>query len=65
MPACKHIAEQIGDAHDGQLSMFRRAWLKLHLWICSPCRSVDCSMKNTFDALRGLRDVDPLKKSGK
>lgn len=64
MRVCKHISAKISDAHDGEMSFLRRAWLKLHLAICAPCRNVDCSMKNTFDALRGLRDVDPLKKHG-
>ncbi|MBK8170993.1 MAG: zf-HC2 domain-containing protein [Sandaracinaceae bacterium] len=61
MLACKHIHERLNEAHDGELSPLRRMLLRLHLWICSPCRNADCSMKATFKALRGLRDCPPFK----
>lgn len=49
----------MSDAVDGALPWWRRIVLRIHLFLCPPCRRSDARLHEAVDALASLRDVPP------
>jgi anti-sigma factor RsiW len=49
----------MSDLADGELRGWRRAMVRLHLFVCPPCRRVHRSFLRTLDLLHGLGDAPP------
>ena len=63
MRSCDQIAEELSDALDGALPLWRRLQIRLHLALCPPCARMRRSLERTVDLLHALRD-DPGTGSG-
>jgi predicted anti-sigma-YlaC factor YlaD len=55
---CRAVRPHFSDHLDGERLPFARGLLvRLHLWICPPCRRVRRSLDATREALQALRDA--------
>ena len=52
MTDCKQIREELCDAIDGELPWTRRMAVKLHLWVCPPCRKEHEELARTVGLLK-------------
>jgi predicted anti-sigma-YlaC factor YlaD len=58
---CAKQRALFSDRLDGQkLPFWRGLLVRFHLTICPPCRRVNRSLVTTREALKELRDRDPL-----
>jgi predicted anti-sigma-YlaC factor YlaD len=54
MVTCKTVRLAMSDLADGELRGWRRFWVRLHLFVCPPCRKVHRSFAHTLDLLHHL-----------
>lgn len=59
MMSCDEVARELSDALDGELSLWRRLQIRMHLAMCKVCRRVSASLGRTVDTLHSLRDEPP------
>jgi predicted anti-sigma-YlaC factor YlaD len=59
MMSCDEVARELSDALDGELSLWRRFQIRLHLAMCKVCRQVAASLERTVETLHALRDEPP------
>jgi predicted anti-sigma-YlaC factor YlaD len=58
MLTCRQCRSALSDLHDGQISGVYRWLVKLHLFVCRPCRRVNASLHQTVSKLRALAADD-------
>lgn len=54
MITCKQLLERLSDYLDGTMSPLGRMSLRLHLWLCPPCRRYHDQMKQMLEATRDV-----------
>jgi len=58
---CVKQRAYFSDRLDGvRIPFWRGLLVRCHLTFCAPCKRVNRSLRATRDALRDLRDTDPL-----
>ena len=56
---CQLARRSMSAVRDGQLDRWTTFWVKLHLFVCPPCRRTVKSFDRTLDALRSMAEASP------
>jgi predicted anti-sigma-YlaC factor YlaD len=54
--SCQEVARELSDELDGECTWWRRLHIRLHLWLCPPCKRGRDALARTVDLLGSLPD---------